>query len=136
VSRGFVNGLGEKERTKPQPFDLIRKYTAGVVAKIIKYISRQIFPPKHMNIEHDNQSHEPLLTPIQVTFLTQAELAKALGVCRDTVSRWTQAELIPAIRIGSKSVRYDLAEVRHHLISQSKAERIEEEIKIKTTKHN
>jgi len=89
-----------------------------------------------MNTNHNNQSPEPLLTPIKVTFLTQAELAKELGVCRETVSRWTQAELIPAIRIGNKSVRYDLAEVRAHLISQSKVERIEEEIKTETTKHN
>jgi len=89
-----------------------------------------------MNTEHNQQSPEPLLTPIQVTFLTQAELAKALGVCRQTIVRWTQSEFIPAIRIGSKSVRYDLAEVRAHLIGQSKVERIEEEIKIETTKHN
>ena len=52
-------------------------------------------------------------------FLTQAELAKELGVCRETVSRWTQAELIPAIRIGKKLVRYDLALVKEHLIKQS-----------------
>jgi excisionase family DNA binding protein len=49
---------------------------------------------------------------------TQAELAKELGVCRDTVSRWTQAELIPAIRIGKKSVRYDMAQVIEHLRNQ------------------
>ena len=35
-----ARGLGENA----QPFDLIRIYTARVVAKIIKYISRQIFP--------------------------------------------------------------------------------------------
>ena len=51
-------------------------------------------------------------------FLTQEQLAKELGVCRETVSRWTQAELIPAIRIGKKSVRYDLAQVMEHLRNQ------------------
>lgn len=81
-----------------------------------------------MNKELDDISPEPLLTPIKVTLLTQSQLAKVLGVCRDTVSRWTQAELIPAIRIGNKSVRYDLAEVRNHLIAQSKVERIEQEL--------
>jgi excisionase family DNA binding protein len=89
-----------------------------------------------MNTNHNHQSPEPLLTPIKVTFLTQAELAKELGVCRETVSRWTQAELIPAIRIGKKLVRYDLAEVRNHLIAQSKGERIEQELAEEIKKHN
>ena len=71
-----------------------------------------------MNTNHNHQSPEPLLTPIKVTFLTQAELAKELGVCRETVSRWTQAELIPAIRIGKKCVRYDMAQVTEHLRNQ------------------
>ena len=128
-----------------KPEDLVRTpsrltcvaYIKGKsVAKTISRIAKQIFPPKYMNTEHNQQSHEPLLTPIQVTFLTQAELAKALGVCRQTIVRWTQSEFIPAIRIGNKSVRYDLTEVRHHLISQSKGERIEQELRDETTKHN
>ena len=49
---------------------------------------------------------------------TQAELAKALGVCRQTIVRWTQSEFIPAIRIGNKSVRYDMAQVTEHLRNQ------------------
>jgi excisionase family DNA binding protein len=89
-----------------------------------------------MNTKPNHQSLEPLLTPIQVTFLNQAALAKELGVCRQTIVRWTQAELIPAIRIGNKSVRYDLAEVRAYLNSQSKVERIEQELRDETTKHN
>jgi excisionase family DNA binding protein len=55
----------------------------------------------------------------KVTFLTQNELAKELGVCRQTIVRWTQSDFIPAIRIGKKSVRYDLLQVREHLIKQS-----------------
>ena len=120
----------------PSRLTLCAYVKACAVARIVSDIRPQIFPPKYMNTNHNHQSPEPLLTPIKVTFLTQAELAKELGVCRETVSRWTQAELIPAIRIGKKLVRYDLTEVRAHLISQSKGERIEEEIKIETTKHN
>ena len=83
---------------------------------------------QNMNTKSNQLSTEPLLTPIKVTFLTQTQLAKELGVCRETVCRWTREELIPVIRIGKKSVRYDLAEVREHLIRQSKAERIESEL--------
>jgi excisionase family DNA binding protein len=89
-----------------------------------------------MNTNHNHQSPEPLLTPIQVTFLTQVELAKALGVCRETVSRWTQANSIPSLRIGKRAVRYDLAEVRSFLISQSKVECVEQEIQSEIAKHN
>jgi len=130
-----MNWAGKNEPS-PSRLTCVAYIKGKSVAKTISRITKQIFPPKYMNTEHNQQSPEPLLTPIQVTFLTQAELAKALGVCRQTIVRWTQSEFIPAIRIGSKSVRYDLAEVRAHLIGQSKAERIEEEIKIKTTKHN
>jgi excisionase family DNA binding protein len=49
---------------------------------------------------------------------TQEQLANALGVCRQTIVRWTQADLIPAIRIGKKSVRYDMTQVTEHLRNQ------------------
>jgi excisionase family DNA binding protein len=125
-----------KNEPSPSRLTCVAYIKGKSVAKTISRIAKQIFPPKYMNTEHNQQSPEPLLTPIQVTFLTQAELAKALGVCRQTIVRWTQSEFIPAIRIGNKSVRYDLAEVRAHLISQSKVERIEQELRDETTKHN
>lgn len=55
---------------------------------------------------------------MEYKLLTQVELAKALGVCRQTIVRWTQSEFIPAIRIGKKSVRYDMGQVTEHLRNQ------------------
>jgi excisionase family DNA binding protein len=42
--------------------------------------------------------------------LSQTELAKALQVCKLTVSRWTTARIIPCHRVG-RIVRYDLTAV-------------------------
>jgi excisionase family DNA binding protein len=39
--------------------------------------------------------------------LTQAEVAEALGVCQETVSRLTVAGRIPFILIGRRGKRYD-----------------------------
>ena len=49
-----------------------------------------------------NQTNKPT-----ETLLTQAEIAKALGVCQETVSRLTVAGRIPFISIGRRGKRYD-----------------------------
>ena len=41
-------------------------------------------------------------------YATRLEVAEALGIRPETVSRWTSAGLIPVIRLG-RLVRYDLA---------------------------
>jgi len=74
-----------------------------------------------------NSTPEPLLTPIKVTFLTQAELAKEIGVCQVTVSRWTSEKSIPCLRIGKRTVRYDLEQVRNYLANQAGRVEVEEE---------
>jgi excisionase family DNA binding protein len=52
--------------------------------------------------EHNQQGARRLLS--------QTELAKALQVCKLTVSRWTTARIIPCHRVG-RIIRYDLAAV-------------------------
>ena len=53
--------------------------------------------------EHNQQGARRLLS--------QTQLAKALQVCKLTVSRWTTSRIIPCHRVGAKFVRYDLAAV-------------------------
>ena len=43
--------------------------------------------------------------------LTAAQLAEKLGVCIDTVRRWTREGKIPRLRVGAKWTRYKLGEV-------------------------
>ena len=52
--------------------------------------------------EHNQQGARRLLS--------QTQLAKALQVCKLTVSRWTTSRIIPCHRVG-RIVRYDLAAV-------------------------
>ena len=47
---------------------------------------------------------------IMVRVYTQKEVAEALNLCVETVSRWTTAEIIPCHRVG-RVVRYDLSAV-------------------------
>ncbi len=43
--------------------------------------------------------------------ITTRELAERLGLQPDTIRRWARARRIPALRIGEKTLRFDLAEV-------------------------
>lgn len=46
------------------------------------------------------------------TLLTAAELAEALKVSRRTIGNFTKSRRIPALKLGRRCVRYDLARVR------------------------
>jgi excisionase family DNA binding protein len=39
--------------------------------------------------------------------LTQREVAKLLGICPETVCRWTRRGLIPCVRVGRRFLRYE-----------------------------
>ena len=54
--------------------------------------------------------------PIDVSkLLTAAELAEALKVSRRTIGNFTKSRRIPALKLGRRCVRYDLARVRESL---------------------
>ena len=53
--------------------------------------------------------------------LTAAELAGRLRVKPGTVSAWTRAGRIPAVRIGPKTIRFDWAGVVKALREQQQA---------------
>ena len=61
-------------------------------------------------------------TPAQTLFATRHEVAEALGIKPETVSRWTTNGVIPVIRLG-RLVRYDLAAVALHLANLSAAKK-------------
>jgi len=52
----------------------------------------------------NNNSKEP------IRVYTQREIAGALGLCPETISRWTTAGIIPCHRVG-RVIRYDLTAV-------------------------
>jgi excisionase family DNA binding protein len=62
------------------------------------------------------------LKKTRTSFSTREEVAEALGVALETVSRWTTAKKIPSIRLG-RLVRYDLEAVAAHLVKQAKNEK-------------
>jgi len=57
--------------------------------------------------------------PTATEFLTAAELAARLRLTLDTIRRWTRDDVIPAIRVTSKVVRYDPSEVERALRERS-----------------
>lgn len=57
--------------------------------------------------------------PTAIEFLTAGELAVRLGLTLDTIRRWTRDDLIPAIRVTAKVVRYDPVEVERALRERS-----------------
>lgn len=51
----------------------------------------------------------------QIQFVTPAELSDMLGVKVATVHRWVRIGLIPCLRLSSKVIRFDLADVQRSL---------------------
>ena len=43
--------------------------------------------------------------------ITTSELAERLGVTSDTIRKWTREGRIPCLRVGRKTLRFDLAAV-------------------------
>jgi len=43
--------------------------------------------------------------------ITTGELAQRLGVTSDTIRKWTRDRRIPCLRVGRKTLRFDLAAV-------------------------
>lgn len=43
--------------------------------------------------------------------ITTGELARRLGVTSDTIRKWTRDRRIPCLRVGRKTLRFDLAAV-------------------------
>jgi len=43
--------------------------------------------------------------------ITTSELAERLGVTSDTIRKWTREGRIPCLRVGQKTLRFDLAVV-------------------------
>jgi len=43
--------------------------------------------------------------------ITTSELAERLGVTSETIRKWTREGRIPCLRIGRKTLRFDLAAV-------------------------
>lgn len=44
---------------------------------------------------------------LSAELLTQREVAKLLGICPETVCRWTRRGLIPCVRVGRRFLRYE-----------------------------
>lgn len=63
----------------------------------------------------------PGTEPSRPALHTATEIGKCVGVSRRTIGEWTASRKIPAIVIGRKIVRYDLAAV---LLALKKFERI------------
>ena len=49
--------------------------------------------------------------------VTAAEVARVLGVCRETVWAWARRNAVPCYRVGW-TMRFDLAEVRRALAAR------------------
>jgi excisionase family DNA binding protein len=56
-------------------------------------------------------------------FITRKELATQLGVSDRTIRNWQNQGLVPAIRIGKRTVRFSLADVTTFLKKRGGAAR-------------
>ena len=69
----------------------------------------------------EGEEHGGFAMQTTTELLTSVQLAERLGLRPDTIRLWTRANIIPAIRITGKVIRYDPIEVNSALRRRSNA---------------
>lgn len=59
-------------------------------------------------------------TPTDEDWLTAEQISQRLGVCSATIRLWGRQKRIPVLRLGYRTVRYDIVAVKKALSKKAK----------------